>query len=139
MFEPDRSRLVVTRETFFRRALKDRGIEICRVYLQYIDDVFPGKINGFLFEIIAERPVAKHLEHRVVVRIVPHFLQVIVLAADAQTFLAVCYARVFNRVIAEDDTLPGVHAGVGKHQSGVVFYDHRRGWYDLVTLRRHKI
>ena len=33
-----------------------------------------------LLEVVAKRPVAEHLEHGVVVRIVSHLLQVVVLA-----------------------------------------------------------
>ena len=139
MLRPDCCSLVVTREAIFLGAFKHRSIEVGGVYLQHIDDVFPGKVNRAFFEVIAERPVAQHLEHRVVVGIVADFLQVIMLARDAQTLLAVCHARVLYRVIAEDDTFPRVHAGIGKHQCRVIFDDHRSRGNDLMSLACHKI
>ena len=67
------------------------------------------------------------------VGIVAHFLQVVVLAAHAQTFLAVAGARELNRVVAQDDILKLVHSGVGKHQRRVILYNHRsRGYYTVV-------
>ena len=39
----------------------------------------------------------------------------------------------------EDDSLPRVHAGVGKHQCRVILDDHRGRGYNLVTLACHKI
>ncbi len=84
---PDRSRLLVTSQPLFGCALKDGGIEVLRVDVQHIHDVFPRKVDGSFLEVITKRPVAQHLEHGVVIGIVPHLFQVVVLAADTQTLL----------------------------------------------------
>ena len=136
---PNSRSLIVTTKTFFLAALKYGGIQVLRINLQYIHDILPRKVYCALLEVVAERPVAEHLEHCVVVRIMTNLLQIVVLAADAQTLLAVCHTRIFDRVIAEDDTLPRVHAGVGKHQCRVILDDHRSRGYNLVTLACHKI
>ena len=73
------------------------------------------------------------------VGIVTYFLQVVVFTAYAQTFLTVCHTRVLDGVIAQDDTFPGVHTGIGEHQGGVIFDDHRRRRNDLMSLRCHKV
>ena len=100
MLCPDRSRLVVPRKTFLRRTFKDGCIEVSGVYLEYIHDILPSEVDRFFLEIVAERPVSEHLEHGVVVGIMAYFLEVVMLAADAQTFLAVRHTRVLDRVVA---------------------------------------
>ena len=139
VFCPNSGRLVITRQTVFRRALKHRRIQVLRINLQYIHDVLPREINRLFLEIIAERPVAQHLKHRVVVGVVSHFLQVVVLTAHAQTFLTVRHTRILDGIVAQDDTLPRVHTGIGEHQAWVVFDNHRSRRHYLVTFRRHKI
>ena len=99
VFSPDSCRLVVASKSFFGRTLKDRCIQVRRVDLEHIHDIFPREIDGFGFEIITERPVTEHLEHGVVVGIVSYFLQVIMLTRHAQTFLTVCHTRVLDGVI----------------------------------------
>ena len=139
VFGPDRSRLGVTLETFFLGTLKYRGIQVRRVDFQDIYDIFPCKINRLLLEIVAERPVAQHLEHGMVIGVMTYFLQVIMFAAHAQTFLAVRYTRILDRVVAQNNTFPRIHTCVGEHQRRVVFDNHWCRRYYLVTFRRHKI
>ena len=134
MFGPDRSRFIVTRQAFFGRTLENRGIQVSGIDLEYIYDIFPSEVNGLRLEIIAERPVAKHFKHGVMIGIVAYFLQVIVLSANAKALLAIRYAGIFDRIIAQDDTLPRVHTGVGEHESRVIFDDHWRRRDDLVSL-----
>ena len=84
---PVRSCLVVPFQSFFGASFEYGGIQIFRVNLQYIYQIFPCPADGLFLEVISERPVAQHLEHGVVVGVVSHFFQVIVLAAYTQTFL----------------------------------------------------
>ena len=72
--------LIVARDVLFRRTLEDRHVEILWIQLQHIHQILPGHIDGALLEVVAKRPVAEHLEHRVVVGVVSHLLQVVVLA-----------------------------------------------------------
>jgi hypothetical protein len=51
---------------------------------------------AFLLEVIAEAPVAEHLEHRVVVRVDAHFLQVVVLPRNTQALLRIGDALVLG-------------------------------------------
>ena len=60
-------------------------------------------------------------------------------AADAQAFLRVGAAARFGVAGAQDDVLPLVHAGVGKHQRGVVLDDHRCRGHDGVAFRLEKL
>ena len=99
----------------------------------------PGPVDGLRLEIVAEAPVAEHLEHRVVVGIVSDFLEVVVLAADPQAFLRVGRPLELRRGIAQEDVLELVHAGIGKHERGVVLDHHRCGGHDRVPLGSEEI
>ena len=50
--------------------------------------------DGLALEVVAEGPVAEHLEEGVVVGVAPHLLEVVVLARDADALLGVGGARV---------------------------------------------
>ena len=125
---------VVAFEAFFGTSLEDGGIQVLRVDFQHVHQVFPGPGNGFFLEVVAERPVAQHLEHGVVVGVVADLLQVVVLAADAKALLRVGHPFVFRRVVAQNDVLELVHSRIGKHQCGVVLDYHGSGGHDVVTL-----
>ena len=49
----------------------------------------PGPVDRLALEVVAEAPVAQHLEQGVVARRAPHLLEVVVLAGDAQAALDV--------------------------------------------------
>ena len=55
----------------------------------HLGQQLPGPADRLLLEIVAERPVAQHLEHRVVVGVVADLLQVVVLARHAQALLRI--------------------------------------------------
>ena len=97
---PDSRCLLIACQSLVGGTLEDRYIQVFGVDMKHINDILPREVNRALFEVVAKRPVAKHLEHRVVVGIVPHLLQVVVLTAHAQTLLRVSHTGVFNRVIA---------------------------------------
>ena len=84
---PVACRLVVAGKSFAVVALEYCYVQVLRVEFQYIYKVFPSHIYGAFLEVVAERPVAEHLEHGMVIGVVTYFLQVVVLAADAQTLL----------------------------------------------------
>ena len=125
---------VVAAQSFGLRTLEDSGIQAFRIQAEYIHQELPRPVDSLFLEVVAERPVAEHLEHGVVVGVEPDLLKVVMLAADAQTFLRVGDARPFGRLVAQDDVFELVHAGVGEHQRGVVFYDHRGRRHDLVPF-----
>ena len=54
VFRPNGSRLIITCQTFFGRTLKDGRIEIRRINLQHIDDIFPCEVDRFGLEVVAE-------------------------------------------------------------------------------------
>ena len=56
---------------------------------QSVDAVeqFPGPLDRLLLEVIAVGPVAQHLEHGVVVGVVPHLFQIVVLAMVLRVYI----------------------------------------------------
>ena len=135
MLQPVAGCLVVALQILLLAALEYGYIEVLGVEPQHIHQVFPCHVDGALLEVVAEAPVAEHFEHGVVVGVVPHFLQVVVLAAHAQALLRVGTPAGLRVPEAQDNILPLVHARIGKHQCGVVLDYHRcRGHY-LVSFR----
>ena len=85
----------------------------------------PGPLDRLLFEVVAERPVAEHLEEGVMVGVHPDVLEVVMLAAGADALLRVGGASGSVRAgqLAEEDRHELVHAGVGKQQVGRVRHE----------------
>ena len=137
----------------FRRVSGLRCVDRCEKTLggnaPNLGEKFPAPGQRFLFEIVAEGPVAEHLKHRVVVRIEADVLEVVVFATGANAFLRVCGAGAFRWAnagpggdigfaVTEEDRHELVHAGVGEEQSGRVRQQRRRR-DDRVALRGEEI
>ena len=102
--------------------------------LPHAGQQFPGPGDGVLLEVVAERPVAQHLEEGVVAGGVTHRVQVVVLAAGAQAALDVGRAHVAALLRAQEHVLELDHPRVGEQQGRVVGRYERRGRHDLVAL-----
>ena len=114
-------------------------VQAALVYLHDLRQELPSPSDGFFLEIVAEGPVAEHLEHGVVVGVVPYFLQVVVLARYPEAFLGVGHAGVFAFGVPEENVLELVHPRVGEHQGRVVLDDHRGRRHDMVLLGGEEI
>ena len=86
----------------------------------------PGPVDRLALEVVAEAPVAEHLEEGVVARRPADLLEVVVLAGDAQAALVVDRPRVRARLGADQDVLELDHARVGEQQRRVA--GRARGW-----------
>ena len=125
IFQPEVFGFVVDVEVFLRVATEN-----CHIQTVLVDSVFfgkqiPRKADGVFLEIVAKRPVSKHLEHCVMVGVVSYVLKVVVLSRNAQTFLRVGHAKRFGLAYSEENILELVHSGICKHQGGVALYYHR--------------
>ena len=89
MLGPVAGGLIVALEIFLGRTLEDRYVEVGRVEMEDIHQIFPCHIDGPFLEVITKAPVAEHLEHGVVVGIMPDLFQVVVLATHAQALLRI--------------------------------------------------
>ncbi len=95
-------------------ALEIRGVQAVLVDTPNVGEQLPGPLDGLLLEIVAERPVAEHLEERVVVGVLPDVVEVIVLPARPDALLRVRSPRKGPRSGAQEDILELVHPGVGE-------------------------
>ena len=125
MLAPNVNGFLVQRKSILRIALENGDVQPVLIDAISLRQEFPSPVDGFLLEIIAERPVAEHLEHGVVIGVHPHLFEVVVLAAHAQAFLGVRHAGRLRRAVAEKDVFERVHARIGEHQGGVILEHHR--------------
>ena len=132
--EPGLAGLLVQGGAVFGAAFEHGGVQLGLVDLVHFGQQFPGPVDGLGLEIVAETPVAQHLEHGVVPSVVAHGFEVIVLSADAQALLAVGGAGELRGGVAQENVLELVHARVGEHQGRVVLDDHRGGGDHGVAL-----
>ncbi len=133
MLLPIRSGLIVALKTLGGITLEDRRIKARRVKVQDVYKILPGPVDGFLLEVIAERPVAQHLEHCMMVGVVTHLLKVIMFSGHTQTLLAVSHTAALGGPVAEDNVFKLIHAGIGEHQCRVILNHHRSRGHNLMT------
>ena len=96
--------------------LVNGGINALRREFPHFDDQFPRPGDGFLLEIIAERPITQHFKKSVVIGIQPDVIQIVVFAASADAFLRVRRASrcVWAFRLAQKNGHKLIHAGVGE-------------------------
>src|SRR5262249_24245715 len=123
---PQVERLVVVDEDGDRQPI-DRQAEL-------LGDEVPGKLDGAVLEVIAEREVAEHLEEGVMARGVAYIVEIVVLAAGAHAFLRGDGAGIGALLEAGEEVLELHHAGIGEHQRGVVDGHARRRRHYLVAV-----
>ena len=126
--------LVVAREALFGRALEHGDVEVLGINLEHFHQILVSPRDGLFLEIVAKTPVAQHLEHGVVVRVVSHLFQVVVLAGDAQALLRIGLPPALRLGVAQDNVLELVHAGIREHERRVVLDYHRRGGHDEMSV-----
>ena len=103
--------------------LKPCRIEAIGVEAIDLREQFKAPPNRLLLEVVAEGPVAEHLEEGVVVGVLAHVFEVVVLAAGANALLCVDRARVVALTASKEDVLELVHAGVCEEKRWVVVGD----------------
>jgi hypothetical protein len=117
----------------------DGGPELLGRQLVDLGEQLEGPGERFALEVVAEAPVAQHLEEGVVARGVAHVLQVVVLAAGAKARLDRGGAHVVALVFAEEHVLELDHARVGEHERRVVARHQRTGGHHRVALGGEEI
>ena len=88
-----------------------RGAKPVAVEPERLRQVIPRPLDRLGLVVVAERPVAEHLEECVVPAVLADVLEVVVLAAGADALLRRGRATEFGRAPAEEDILELVHAG----------------------------
>lgn len=91
-------------------------------------------------EIIAKRPVAHHLEKRVMVAIRADHRQVVVFATDTDALLRIADAPLGRQIAsAQQDLFELHHAGVDEGHGWIAERHHRAGADDAVPAFVHEI
>ena len=130
-------RFLVELARLARLRVVDRGVEALRRKFPALDDQFPGPVDRFLLEVIAEGPVAEHLEKRVVIGVEADVVEVVVLAAGADAFCVSATRGGFTAAsVAEEDRHELVHAGVGEQQVRRVRHERRRRHDGVLLLAK---
>ena len=111
---------VVAFQTFGWRTFENGYIQIFFLNLKNVHKIFVSPANGFLLEIITKAPIAKHLEHCVMISVMSHLFKVVVLTAYAQAFLRIRAAAALGLHISQNNVLKLIHARVGEHKRGIV-------------------
>ena len=96
-------------------------------YVHRIGRVGRAGREGTALEVIAERPIAEHLEERVVVGVKSDILEIVMLASGADAFLGVggTPGDVRATHLSEKNRYELVHASVGEQQVGRVRHQAR--------------
>ena len=82
--------------------------------LPHFGQQLPGPCDGFFFVIVAEGPIAEHLEEGVVGIVAADIVQIVVFAGHAHALLRVGRPAVRTVIGAQKDILELHHPGVGE-------------------------
>ena len=93
----------------------------------------PGPVDRLALEVVAEAPVAEHLEEGVVARRAPDLLEVVVLAGDPQAALVVDGPGVAALLGPGQGVLERHHPRVDEEQRRIAGRNERGGRHDLVA------
>jgi hypothetical protein len=94
--KPDLLGFKVWLEATIRITLEVCDIQSVRAEAVDFGEKIPTVIDGFFLEVVAERPIAQHLEESVVVGIFAHIIQIIVLATSTYTLLRICNPTILS-------------------------------------------
>ncbi len=111
----------------------DRDPETIRIEAQRVGQITPGKRDRFFLEIITEAEVAEHLEERMVTGGKPHILEVVMLAAHAETALDTRGTPVGPGFDPEKHILELDHACIREKERRILEWDERRRGNDRVA------
>ncbi len=120
---PDLDRLLVGAEAELLVAAEDRRPDLLRVHAEALGRELPAPGDRLGLEVVAEAPVAEHLEEGQVAGGVADLLDV----GRAEALLHVGEPRRRRSLAAEEVGLEGLHAGRRQQHRGVVDGGHERG------------
>ncbi len=100
---------------------------------ELLGEELPGPVDRLALEVVAEAPVAHHLEEGVVAGRAPDLLEVVVLAGDPQAALHVDGARVAPLLGPGEDLLELDHARVREQEGLIAGWDQAGAGHDRVA------
>ena len=131
---PNLSGLGVFRDAVFLVADEAGDIDFVRIQADFFGEEGEEVFNLLLLEVIAERPVAKHLKHRGVAGVAN-----VVNILETQGGLRVGEAGAFRVGLTEQIRQQRLHPGAGEEGGGVVLQHQRGGRDDFVSVFNLKI
>ena len=111
---PQAGGLVVSRQAVVLVAGENRRPQAVRGDAPILCKKLPGPLDCLGLEVIIERPVTQHLEKSMVIGVFAHFLEVIVLSAYTQAFLAVDSTAILRGHQPQKNVLKLVHPRIGE-------------------------
>ena len=131
VFLPDRRRLVI--------GMEDGHQELIRVEAEFAGQQIPGIGDRRLLEVIPEAEISQHFEEGVVPGRIADIVEIVMLAAGADAFLARRRAPVIAVLDAGEKVLELHHPRIGEHQRRVIARNQRRAFHDLVVLTLEEV
>lgn len=128
---------------FIRRGLfvtaKVRSVESRGIHLVFLRQTLPCHFDGFLLEVVSERPVSQHFKEGVVVDILTDIVQVVVFSTSTDALLGVdgtLQRRHGKTWIAssQEKWLVLIHTSIGEKQSRIVHRNTRTRLPELVSM-----
>ena len=113
----------------------DRHQQTLGVDTKFTRDQVPGKLDGALLEIVAEREIPEHFEEGMMARGVADIIEVVMLAARAHAFLRRSGRGIRALLETRKDVLELDHAGIREHQRRIVARNERARRHDRVAVR----
>src|SRR5262249_21658433 len=135
---PEFKGFIVGLQVIQRIACEYRGMKPFLIQAPYFGKKLPGPGDGFFLEVIPERPVAEHLEERVVISVLAHVVEVIVLATRANALLRIDGTSIVPGAGPQEDVLELIHAGVGEEQGGIIRRHDARRRYERMAVLLHE-
>ncbi len=135
---PDVRGFRIPRDPVPRVALEAAHVQPLGVEAPHLGEQLPRHRDGAFLEVVAERPVAEHLEERVVPAGPADVVEVVVLAPGADALLRVRRPAPRRLLGAEEVGLELVHARVREQQRRVVVRDDGRRRHERVPVLLHE-
>jgi len=133
-FLPDFGGFGVFRDAVFLIADETSDVNPFRVEPDFFGQKLKIILNLFLFEVVAERPVAKHFENRGVARVANVFN-----ILETHGRLAIGQTGALGMRLAKEIGEERLHAGAGEERGRVVLEDERGGRNNFVPMFNLKI
>ena len=116
-----------------RVGLEDRGEDPFLGQFPDAGEQRPRPLDRLGLVVVAEGPVAEHLEEGVVVDVAPDVIEIVVLARDAQALLGVRDPRGAGLLCAQEGVLEGDHARVREEQRWIALRNDAVARHDQVA------
>jgi hypothetical protein len=133
-FFPDAGGVHVTLDADRRITLVHGYVQARRVDAPDLREQLPRPRDRVALEVVTERPVAEHLEERVVPARATDIVKIVVLAASADALLRVGGTGVAAFLQPQEDRFELVHPRVREEQRRVVLRDDRRARHERVAV-----